>query len=128
LIHPGGGARRSQDGFTLVEVLMAMVILSVGLLSMMPLGATELKLVAAADQRTELTVNAASHLERAVLDLRRAGALTDSSWTLSGGEKVVRTAARTPSTKVWTLTVQVTPTRADASSHAVTLTNHVFLP
>jgi prepilin-type N-terminal cleavage/methylation domain-containing protein len=135
-VHPAGssaGVHRTrttpaQAGFTLIEVLMAMVILSVGLLSLMPLGATGLTMVALADQRTERTMEAASHMDRSMLQLRSTGALADSSWTLPSGDKIVRTASRAADTKVWAVSVQVAPGTAVNGARALTLTNHVFLP
>lgn len=55
---------RSQDGFTLIEVLIAMVILSVGLLGLEALGIGASRMIGRADKESRMSTLAATHLER----------------------------------------------------------------
>lgn len=119
---------RCSAGFTLIESLMAMVILSVGLLSMMPLGASGLSMVAFAEKRTERTVTAATHLERSVLQLQRTRALADTAWTLPNGDKIERTVDRSQEQKLWTVTLRLTPAAAHQGGQTTSLSSHVFIP
>jgi type IV pilus assembly protein PilV len=61
--------RQSQFGFTLIEVLISLIVLSVGLLGMAGLNATALKLSNGAQQRTQ-----ASQLAYQMGDAMRANA------------------------------------------------------
>lgn len=58
--------RRGREGFTLVEVLVAMVILAVGLLALEAMGIGAARMVARADRESELTALASDRLERAL--------------------------------------------------------------
>jgi prepilin-type N-terminal cleavage/methylation domain-containing protein len=126
--HAGCGAVRHQDGFTLVEALVAMVLLSVGLLAVMAISASAPRMVVQAGKRTERAAEAAAHLERSVLELRRTGVQGDSSWTLPGGDQVTRTVTRSLDQRLWTVTLQLVPAGADPASQALALTSNVFIP
>ena len=54
---------RSQDGFTLIEVLIAMVILSVGLLGLEALGIGASRMIGRAEKESRMSTLAATHLE-----------------------------------------------------------------
>lgn len=61
---------RSQDGFTLIEVLIAMVILSVGLLGLEALGIGASRMIGRADKESRMSTLAATYLERGLTQAR----------------------------------------------------------
>lgn len=65
------GFRRDERGFTLVEVLVAMVILSIGLVGLGSLGISAARSVTVAERKSSLTNAAARHLESALDTLRQ---------------------------------------------------------
>lgn len=67
-------ARSGEEGFTLIEVLVAMLILAFGLLGLEALGIGAARSVAMADRQSEFATLAATSLEEA-LELLRAGTI-----------------------------------------------------
>jgi prepilin-type N-terminal cleavage/methylation domain-containing protein len=124
---PSCRATPPRAGFTLVEVLVALVILSLGILSVVALGASGPTMVGLAERRTERTVEVSAHLERAVFQLRRDRALADSSWTLPTGDQLRRTTARTDE-GLWTVTLHLEPGPASQQGQSFSLSANVFLP
>jgi len=57
--------RPDEGGFTLLEVMIAMIILAVGLLGLQGLGIGAIKAVHQGQKNTEFAVVATSHLEEA---------------------------------------------------------------
>lgn len=100
-----------REGFTLIEVLVAMVILAVGLLALESMAIGAARQVAVANRTTEYTLIASERLESS-LDLARNGGtpVTDSRDLPSGArvDVVVGTAAMGGGT-VWNIAVTVTP-------------------
>jgi prepilin-type N-terminal cleavage/methylation domain-containing protein len=64
-------APRGREGFTLVEVLVAMVILAVGLLALEALGIGAARAVARADLQSEYTSLATARMEETLLRIRQ---------------------------------------------------------
>ena len=64
-----------REGFTLIEVLIAMVILAVGLLALESMGIGAARLVARADRESEYTALATAELEAALSRFRATGAV-----------------------------------------------------
>lgn len=62
-----------REGFTLIEVLIAMVILAVGLLALEAMGIGAARMVARADRQGEYTVMAMADLEAALNQFRTSG-------------------------------------------------------
>jgi prepilin-type N-terminal cleavage/methylation domain-containing protein len=62
-----------REGFTLIEVLIAMVILAVGLLALEAMGIGAARLVARADRQSEYTAMATADLEAALNQYRNTG-------------------------------------------------------
>jgi prepilin-type N-terminal cleavage/methylation domain-containing protein len=62
-----------REGFTLIEVLIAMVILAIGLLALESMGIGAARLVARADRQSEYTAMATADLEAALNQFRNAG-------------------------------------------------------
>jgi prepilin-type N-terminal cleavage/methylation domain-containing protein len=66
--------RAGEDGFTLIEVLIAMVILSVGLLGLEALGVGASRMVNRAERQGALVAVASDTLERTLSRIRTAAA------------------------------------------------------
>ena len=102
--------RRGREGFTLVEVLVAMVILAVGLLALEAMGIGAARMVARADRESELTALASDRLER-VLNQVDLGQVPQPAVADVGGSVVETLVAQhaVAGRMVYTVTVRVTP-------------------
>jgi type IV pilus modification protein PilV len=112
---------RADAGFSLIEVLIAMIILSVGLLALESLGIGAARTVRRAEVQSTYTATAQDLLEKTMVRITRAPttAIADTSYTGSSGERVWRTASAVSipgTTRVgggtlnnWTVTVRVLP-------------------
>ncbi len=67
---------RSDAGFTMIEVLIAMVLLAVGLLSLEAVGIGAARLNARAERQSAYVARATGQMESALRDVRRVQALT----------------------------------------------------
>lgn len=67
-----------QAGFTLIEVLVAMLILAVGLLGLEALGIGAARSIVRADQNSEYAMLASRTMEGRILDIRRNGSLVST--------------------------------------------------
>lgn len=104
-------ARRGREGFTLVEVLVAMVILAIGLLALEALGIGAARAVAAADARSEYTSLATAQMEETLARVRGnlpagVGIQTVGNVTLTTAVAQVPVGGR----QMFTVTVTATPT------------------
>jgi len=114
---------RPDAGFSLIEVLIAMIILSVGLLALESLGIGAARTVRRAEVQSTYAATAQDLLEKTIVRITRnpTTAIADTSYTGSSGERVWRTAsaaaiAGTTRNGVagttlnnWTVTVRVLP-------------------
>lgn len=71
--QPDEIAADTRAGFTLIEVLAAMIILAVGLLALEALGIYAARSVTLAQRQTEYTLVASRHLEAAIDSIDRLG-------------------------------------------------------
>jgi type IV pilus modification protein PilV len=128
---------RGTAGFTLIEVLIAMVILAVGLLALESMGIGASRMVARAQVQSEYAAIAADTLERTLNRIRGgAGAAVTQTWTVSRGataslvttSAVVNTGGAAPLPSLWTVTVTITPptTGILRASDGVTLRSNVI--
>jgi prepilin-type N-terminal cleavage/methylation domain-containing protein len=111
-VHESVPARlRSRDGFTLIEVLAAMVILAVGLLALEGMAIGAARQVAAANRTTEFTLVATQELETALDRLRNNQGVASSVETLPSGARVETMVAQNGigGGTVFDVTVVVTP-------------------
>lgn len=102
---PGG-----REGFTLVEVLVAMVILAIGLLALEALGIGAARAVARADLQSEYTSLATARMEETLLRIRQG--LPQNEGTQVVGNTTVTTAVdETPvgTRTQYTVTIDVAP-------------------
>lgn len=102
-------SKAAVGGFTLIEVLVAMVILAVGLLALEALGISAARSVAQANWRDQYASKATAELEQAVYLIRTGTMPSSKCETLRGGDKLSVSVDGTtmPSTPV--VTVQVIP-------------------
>jgi type IV pilus modification protein PilV len=87
-------AARGDAGFSLIEVLIAMIVLSVGLLALEGLGISAARTVRRASVQTTYAATAGDLIERTLVRIANAPTATiaDSAYTGTGGERVWRTA------------------------------------
>jgi prepilin-type N-terminal cleavage/methylation domain-containing protein len=112
-MSPAAGSvppRADRAGFTLVEVLIAMVVLAVGLLALESLAIGASRKIATANRMTEYTLVASQQLET-VQERVRAGANPGASDVrLANGTRVQTVVQQNTQTgTLWTITVTVTP-------------------
>lgn len=70
----------ARGGFTLIEVLIAMVILAVGLLGLQAMQIVGARSIARAGRITEQTLRAVRTAEQAAAAIRRAEVVGDRAW------------------------------------------------
>ena len=114
-------APRPDAGFSLIEVLIAMIILSVGLLALEALGIGAARSVRRAQVQSNYATTAQGLLEQTLVTISQAPTtpITALSYTGTSGERVSRTATfvSIPGTtrtgggtlSNWTVTVRVLP-------------------
>jgi prepilin-type N-terminal cleavage/methylation domain-containing protein len=120
--------RRSERGFTLIEVLVAMVILAVGLMGLQALGIGASRMVTRAERQSEYTVQASRALEATLDSLRRGSTpATSAQWVSAGGDTIRRTITTTG--KLRSVRVAVRPNRSrPARPDTFSIISDVFLP
>lgn len=109
--------RRGDAGFTLVEVLVAMVILAIGLLGIEAMAIGASRQIAMANRTTQYTLLGSQEIEAALTQARAGAAPQARRFSLSNGAVVdVAPAAelQPDNSRLWTVTVTVTP---PTSSH-----------
>lgn len=126
-----------DSGFTLIEVLVAMVILAVGLLTLQALGVGAARSIALAQKQSEYAVLASSHLEDATELVRSGG--RDACLSVGhapqavgpSGDLLGREAVLSSGETLCTVTVTLSP-NPDAGGALrpgpLTVRSHVFLP
>jgi prepilin-type N-terminal cleavage/methylation domain-containing protein len=117
---------RGQDGFTLIEVLIAMVILAVGLLGLEALGIGAARLVGRAERQGDYINAASTRLEATMAQLRQTGGPTPPAVQT---EAIPGAQLRTQSVgngRLWTVTVTVTPTDSAHQKDTYVLSGNVF--
>ena len=123
--------RRGRAGFTLIEVVVAMVILAVGLLALEGLAIGASRRVASANRYTEFTLIGTQDLETSLERIRRGqnpGARDDF---LANGTRVQRVVNPVvvvggQGGTVWNVSVTVTPPANNLNLRPVTVTGRVY--
>lgn len=122
-----GAPRSDRAGFTLIEVLIAMLILAVGLMGLEAMAIGASRSIAAANRMTEYTLIASQQLET-TLEQARAATLpaefpASSVTPLANGTVVDINVQSNPQGAAGTLwTVRVTVTPPSTSNHPLTST------
>lgn len=128
------GRTGSEGGFTLIEVLAAMVILAIGLLGLEALGIGAARSIASAAQQSRFASTATRLMEQKQLEIRRSPATvaaTSSCGTDTESGYHVCTTVATRATDA-SLPRRQARIKVDVSkssdSPAFTVTSHVFHP
>jgi prepilin-type N-terminal cleavage/methylation domain-containing protein len=102
---------RGQGGFTLIEVLVAMIILAVGLLALEGLAIGASRRVATANRMTEFTLIASEELETTLEQVRKGQNPASGNRELANGTAIARVVGSAPvaGRQLWTVSVTVTP-------------------
>lgn len=120
------GPRPDRGGFTLIEVLIAMVILAVGLLALEAMAIGASRSIAAANRMTEYTLIASQQLETVLEQARDAAQDPQSSVTELANGTVVETDVQTDDQgaagTLYTVEVTVTPPASSVGNLALTPT------
>lgn len=128
-------AARADAGFTLIEVLIALVILAVGLLALEAMGIGAARMVARAQNQSEYAAAASDTLEKTLNRIKAGGGTAGNTvYTLADGAGVALTVARTDldnastALDLWSVTVTVTPPSGGVlrPSDGVTLRSNVL--
>lgn len=127
-----------EEGFTLIEVLAAMVILAIGLLALEALGIGAARSLALAETGNELVASGTTAMEKAQQRVRRE--LTNAPPTVTTGESCeaqpptftvcteVQTRASLGTVPAGNARVTVTVSTSRAGSVPFTITSYVFDP
>jgi prepilin-type N-terminal cleavage/methylation domain-containing protein len=129
-------APRGNQGFTLIEVMIAMVILAVGLLSLEALGIGAARMVTLSEKQGRYATLAASTMESLRNEIRNAPAALPINQTtkvlLVGGDTaVVKREATRRAVKQAQLTVTVSPSSTGSRlvrAAPVVLSSYLFDP
>ena len=119
---------RDQGGYTLVEVVVALIILSVGLLGLEALGIGASRMVNRAQRQSEYTEAAANLVENAIATIRNNQTPADATATHQGATLALTS---TRAGDMWTVTVKITPpttTKLFSASDTSRITSSVFRP
>ena len=116
--------RTGRAGFTLVEVLIAMVVLAVGLLALESLAIGASRSIATANRMTEYTLIASQQLETVQERLRNTDNPGSTDERLANGTRVQTVVAQNalPTGTLWTVTVTVTPPSVGVGNRNLTPT------
>jgi prepilin-type N-terminal cleavage/methylation domain-containing protein len=114
---------RGREGFSLIEVLAAMVILAVGLLALESMAIGAARQVAAANRTTEYTLIARDRLEVALDGARDNVAPQSGVETLPNGTSIATVAngQALGGGTLWSVAVTVTPPSTVTNVQPVTL-------
>lgn len=115
---------RGQEGFTLIEVLIAMVILAVGLLGLEALGIGAARLVGRAERQGDYITAATTRLDASMAQVRQGVNPPPVST-----EEIPGASLRTQATsagRLWTITVTITPTDSAHVKDTYVLSGNVF--
>lgn len=130
--------RRGDEGFTLLEVLIAMIILSVGLLAIEGLAVGAARTTASAARRSQYAEQATDYMERTLSALREGQGANNSTVDLrdnSGARAATLTvtvtdrgtlAAPSPANRRWDVSVRVIPINTARLADSVSLVASVI--
>jgi prepilin-type N-terminal cleavage/methylation domain-containing protein len=121
----------SASGFTLIEVLIALLILSVGLLGLEALGVVAVRSVALADRNSRSATLASLYLEDAVQHIRQGRRPADCNnlLLLPSRDRVTRVVTISAAPNVLSqVTVTVTPEPRGSTPRPYTVSSSVFSP
>lgn len=125
--------RTAEAGFTLVEVLVAMVVLAVGLLGLEALGVGAARMVNRAERQHGLVAAASDTLERTLGRIRATPAGTAipevQQRFMVAGRDSIRVHVTSPGSRLTTVSVTAIPSPSSSllrRADSVRITGHVF--
>lgn len=123
-LEPVPAVRADRGGFSLIEVLIAMVVLAVGLLALESLAIGASRSIATANRMTEYTLIASQQLETMQERARMGLAVQPGVQQLANGTRVETVVQRNVqgATTLWTISVTVTPPAAGVGNALLTPT------
>ena len=126
-------AAERRAGFTLIEVLFAMVILAVGLLGLEALGVVAVRSLGFAERNSRASVTASRYIEDALEQVRRGQRPASFACELPNGDRVTRNIAYTAPPNATavarvSISVTVTPRVAASAPAPVTVNSFVYSP
>lgn len=107
--------RSPEAGFTLIEVLVAMILLAIGLLGLEALGISAARMVSRSDRQTEMAAVAGRQLERALQQVRLGHVVACGDSVGPSYISTCRYDDPVSGTSLRRITVTVTPTHSQAS-------------
>jgi prepilin-type N-terminal cleavage/methylation domain-containing protein len=116
-----------RNGFTLIELMIAIVLLAVGLMVLQSLGVSAAKSVWLADRTTRSSTLAAEWLEDGLQLLRQGRRPPVFSCTLANGDRIQRT-LDTTDPNLPRLTVTTVPEARGGTERPNALSSSIFLP
>ncbi|HEX2091969.1 MAG TPA: prepilin-type N-terminal cleavage/methylation domain-containing protein [Longimicrobiaceae bacterium] len=122
-------SRGSQAGFTLIEVLFAMLILAVGLLGMEALGIGAARAVNPAQRQGAFVTTATDTLERTLNRIRRGEVVNDGTFPYTAGNTDTVRLVISTNGRVRTVAVTVVPNPASrvlSRSDSLRMVGYVF--
>lgn len=124
---------RRDAGFSMIEVLIAFVILAVGLLSLEALGIGAARMVTRAERQGEFATAASDTLEGVMFRLRNGIAVASPSTHAIDGASMTITTSATPvadGNVMWNVSALVVPAQSKVLSPADSfrISSHVFRP
>ena len=108
----------ARRGFTLIEVLIALVLLAVGLLALQALGVSAARSTAWAERNDRAAEVAIRYLEESLLDLRHARVPAQLCLTTEKGDRVSRMVSVAEPRRP-TVEVAVTPRASDSRPYII---------
>jgi type II secretory pathway component PulJ len=118
----------SRAGATLVEVVVAMVLLAVGLLALQAMGMAALHSVGVAERNSRAVAMASRYLEEALEQLRQDRLPAPFACTLASGDEIARVVVEVGDPQLVEVRVQVTPETRGATPQPYTVSAYVFSP
>ena len=117
-----------DDGFTLIEVLFAFVILAVGLLALQSLGVGAVRSVSLADRNTRAASTASELVEDAVAQLRNQELPAQLCQTLPNGDRLSRRVViQSTNRRLVHVQVTVTPEPRGSTPRPFVLSSYALL-
>jgi prepilin-type N-terminal cleavage/methylation domain-containing protein len=113
---PEGTRPRADAGFSLIEVLVAMVILAVGLLGVEAMAIGASRQIGMANRTTQYTLIATQELETELKAVRAGGQPQARRYALEGGgsvDVVANPQVQPDASTMWQITITVTPPSGD---------------
>lgn len=116
---------RSEAGSTLIEVLIAMIILAIGLLGLEALGIQAIRSLGLADRNSRATAVASEYLEQGLGEIRQDQLPGHFACTFKNGDRVVRT-VDTDDPNLPRVTVDVIPGPVGVAERSVTVSSSAY--